>query len=202
LDTWGESIQQPYLAYFKWNENGNTYERCYLSPFYNLDKRHPPLWFYKLILSKFFSAYKKWQKTFDALDLPYDLQIWLYNPGYIRSEIISYRMSAAGEQKQFVWESDFEKLFPYSKFNSPNYDLKKFDWILADDAIVHFESDLEYADFTEDELLEDGFIKKVQNNDEIYYSKRIGDIWIGRRKGKFTNETKSILQPYFAPPVG
>jgi hypothetical protein len=30
--------------------------------------------------------------------------------------------------------------------------------------------------------------------------KKIGDIWIGRRKGKSTNMNKKIIQPYFAPP--
>jgi len=82
---------------------------------------------------------------------------------------------------EFNWESNLVKSFPYDTFGSKTY-LSDCDWGLADEEHVHFESDFDYADFTADDLLNDGFVKKVQRENEVYYAKRLGDIWIGRSK--------------------
>jgi len=50
-------------------------------------------------------------------------------------------------------------------------------------------------------LLADGYIKNVQGDNEVYYEKRIGDIWVGRLKSNLKSNPENILQPYFAPPV-
>jgi len=200
VNEWGERIKQPYLDYFLSDRGRYTYDRCILSPFYRLDKRHPPLWFYKIIIAKFVAAYRDWEKVFKDLNIPHDLQIWLYDPAFIRSEIICYKMEEAGQRERFVWESELEKPFPFAKLTSPGIDLNEFEWILADDANVHFEDGFGYADFTANDLLADGYVKKEQGEGEVYYAKRVGDIWIGRRKGSMVNETRSVLQTYFAPP--
>ncbi|MGN6179296.1 MAG: hypothetical protein ACTHNW_08950, partial [Mucilaginibacter sp.] len=87
LDCWGEWINNPHLNYFE--ISGYTYKRCTLYPFYMLEKRHPPLWFYKLIIAKFVIAYKNWLPELNKTGISYDLMIWLYDPAYIRSEIVS-----------------------------------------------------------------------------------------------------------------
>jgi hypothetical protein len=200
LERWGKRIDQPYLKYFLSESGRDTYERCYLSPFYRLEKRQPPLWFYKLIVSKFISAFESWEKVFNELKIPHDLQIWLYDPGFIRSEIICHKMQRDGDVKRFSWESDIKKDFPYAKLSSPDYDLTQFDWILADDAHVHFEDDFNYAEFTLEDLLADGYVKKTQHDGIIYYTKRVGDIWIGRRKGILNDKSGMVMQGYYAPP--
>jgi hypothetical protein len=200
VDRWGEWIKQPYLDYFISEGGRYTYERCTLYPFYTLDKRHPPLWFYKHIINKLVTAYSIWEHVFKELSVPHDLQLWLYDPAYIRSEIICYKMAEEGQHKRFVWESELEKPFPYEKFSSFGIDLTKFEWILADDANIHFEDDFDYAGFTLEDLLADGYAKKEQGEGEIYYSKRVGDIWIGRRKGSINSDSKNITQSYYAPP--
>lgn len=200
MERWGESIKEPYLKYFISNHDSHTYNRCYLYPFYALDKRHPPLWFFKLILSKFVAAYFEWEKVFNQIGLPYDLQLWLYDPAHIRSEITCYRMNEQGERRRFAWESKLEKPFPYHKFVSPLFDLEQFDWILADDEDVIWEDDLDINETTDAKLIDEDFIRKEAGRNEIYYAKRVGDIWMGRRKGQITSNSKSVVQSYFAPP--
>jgi hypothetical protein len=66
------------------------------------------------------------------------------------------------------------------------------DWVLADDAHIHFEDDLQYADLTEADLLADGYIKKIQYDGNAYFTKRTGDVWIGGRKGILSNSVKEL----------
>lgn len=200
LNQWGENIKQPNVAYFLSENSRHIYQRCYLSPFYHLYKQQPPLWFYKLIIDKFITAFYSWDQLFKRLNVPYDLQLWLYNPSFISSEIICHKMKDYGEVKRFTWESDLIKEFPYEKLKIAGHDLYQFDWILADDAHVHFEDDFEYSDFTATDLLDDGYVKKVQNDSVAYYTKRVGDIWIGRQKGALNANTTTILQGYYPPP--
>ena len=200
LNWWGEQIKQPYTKYFITERGRHTYERYRVSPFYRLIKRQPPLWFYKLIIAKIVAAYDNWQQTFDDLGIPYDLQLWIYDPDFIRSEIICYKMEEAGERKQFSWESTVDKPFPYNKFASKFYDLNKFEWLLADDEPIQFEDDCEDADFTVEDLLKEGYVKKEQNNGGIYYAKRLGDIWIGRRKSLNADGARYVPQEYYPIP--
>jgi hypothetical protein len=200
VERWGESIKQPYLNYFISNRDSHTYNRCYLYPFYSLDKRHPPLWFYKLILSKFIAAYFDWEKAFNKIGLPYDLQLWLYDPAYIRSEITCYRTNEEGERRRFAWESMLEKPFPYDQFASPLFDLEQFDWILADDEDVIWEDDLDINETTDTQLIGEGFIRKEASDNEVYFAKRVGDIWMGRPRGQINSSSKNVVQSYFAPP--
>jgi len=182
IDRWGKEIQEPDVDWFAKPTTRDVYRRCTIAPFYNAKKRHPPIWFYKLIIAKFITAYDKWKLAFDDLGIPYDLQLWLYDPSFIRSEISCWKVSQPNQLLRFTWESDLVKPFPHNILRSEVYDLNDFEWILADDEHIHFESDTEDADFTIDDLLNDGYVKKVQNENEIYYAKRLGDLWIGRRK--------------------
>jgi hypothetical protein len=200
LNNWSEHIKEPHTDYFVSERTRHIYERYTVSPFYNAVKRNPPLWFYKLMIAKFVPVYDEWLKTFEQLDIPFDLQLWLYDPAYIRSEIICYKMEQRGERRRFSWESDLNKPFPYKKLGSKNYNLYDFEWILADDEHVHFEDDFEDADFTPEDLLNDGYIRKEQPDGMVYYAKRLGDIWIGRRKDVMSSRTKDMIQGYFAPP--
>jgi len=201
LDKWGELIKKPHTNYFLTERGRHTYERYTVSPFYSLVKRHPPLWFYKLIIAKLVTAYSEWRKTFNNLDVPYDLQLWLYDPAYIRSEIICHKMQQYGARKRFSWESDLSKPFPYKKLESKHYNLHDFEWILADDEHIHFEDDFEDAGFTAEDLLADGYIRKQQGDGLIYYAKRLGDIWIGRGKGLMRKDGQDVIQGYYAPPT-
>ncbi|WP_342644707.1 hypothetical protein [Mucilaginibacter sp. CSA2-8R] len=200
LNRWGEQIKQPYTEYFVSNNGRHTYERYTVSPFYNAAKRNPPLWFYKLIIAKLVTAYNAWTATFEQLGIPFDLQLWLYDPAYIRSEIICYKMAQQGERRRFSWESDLNKPFPYNKLGGLNYNLHEYDWILADDEQVYFEDDFEDADFTADDLLSDGYVRKKQPDGTVYYAKRLGDIWIGRHQNATKHQSRDVIQGYFAPP--
>ena len=180
VERWGEWIRNPDLKYY--DQSGFTYDRCTLSPFYMLVKRHPPLWFYKLIIEQFIIALYEWDKVFQDRGEPYDLILWLYDPAFIRSEIICYKVDKAGERMRFSWDSDLDKQFPVKKFESKKYNIELLNWELGDDQNIHFESELEDEDFSAQDLLKEGFIKKTQNKNEIYYAQRVGDLWMGRIK--------------------
>lgn len=200
INRWGEYLKQPNIEWFKKENVRHTYERCYLSPFYRLDKRHPPLWFYKLIIAKFIAAYNEWEKVFEESSIPYDLQLWIYDPSYIQSEIICYKMQEQGEYMRLGWEAKNQKLFPYEKFESKEYNLDEFEWVLADEDNIVWGDDFDYAEFTLEEILADGYEKREFEDGRIYYVQRVGDIWIGRRKDKLAKNFKSRLWSYQAPP--
>ena len=181
INNWGKRIQKPYLKYFKM-PGDCTYERCIISPFYNLEKRQPPLWFYKLIVAKFIEAFYEWEKAFEELKLPFDLVVQLYDPSFMWSEIACYKLNSTEDKITFAWESDLNKPFPYSKFSDNTAMLECFEWILADEEIVVFESELEEENLTASNLLADGYLKKESHDNGFYYAKKTGDIWIGRLK--------------------
>ncbi|TSJ42970.1 hypothetical protein FO440_01905 [Mucilaginibacter corticis] len=170
----------PYLGNF--NQPGDyTYERCTLYPFYKLDKRQPPLWFYKLILNKLVSAAYNWDMVFKELGQPYDLQVWLYDPSYMWSEIICYRLDKQIELKTRFVKSLINKSFPDKKFGL-SINNNEFEWYLADEDLVYFEDDFDCADFTKEEIIADGYVKKQSDEFGDFYIKRIGDLWVGRKK--------------------
>jgi hypothetical protein len=181
IEVWGEQIKQPYLKSF--NEPGDyTYDRCFLYPFYVLEKRQPPLWFYKRIVAKFVLAYSEWEKIFNDLNVPYDLQLWIYDPNYMWSEILCRRVKNTGDRIGYSWESELNKPFPYKKFSKNDVGLKQFEWLLADEQAVVFENELEDDKITADELIGRGYVKKMHAEHGVYYAKRLGDVWVGRKK--------------------
>ena len=180
IEDWGKSIKQPNIEWFE--RRGYTYERCYLHPFYVAEKRHPPMWFYKLIIAKFLATYDNWNIAFNEHGKPFDIEFSLFDPSFIRSQLKCYKVDAPGEQLRFAWESDPNKPFPYQKFASPLYNLFNYEWILAAEENIIFQSDIDYDDLDVNEYLADGYIKKAQGDNEVYYAQRIGDRWIGRRK--------------------
>jgi hypothetical protein len=201
LNSWGDDLKQPNIEWFKKENASHTYKRCYLSPFYMLDKRHPPLWFFKLMIAKFIVAYGEWERIFEASGIPYDLQLWLYNPSYMWSEIICYKMQQHGEHMKLGWESAEPKPFPYKKFDSKEYDLNDFEWVLAEENNIVWEDDLDYAEFTLEEILADGYVKRELEDGQVYYVQRVGDEWIGRRKGLLDKNKESRTWSYQAPPT-
>jgi hypothetical protein len=179
INAWGEQIKVPQLGNF-YQRGGYTYERCILYPFYVLEKRQPPLWFYKLIVSKFLIAYFHWEEVFEKINVPYDLQLWIYDPNYMWSEIICQRVDSISERHDYFPMSDLNKSFPFKKFDNPYS--TKFKWQLADEETMILESELEDEGFTEEELIGTGYIKKQHDHYGAYFAKRLGDVWVGHKK--------------------
>lgn len=98
------------------------------------------------------------------------------------------------------WEAKEEKSFPYQKFGSKEYDLNEFEWVLAEENNVVWGDDFDYAEFTLEEILADGYEKRELENGTVYYAQRVGDEWIGRRKDKLSKNSKSRSWSYQAPP--
>ncbi|TWR28236.1 hypothetical protein FPZ42_03205 [Mucilaginibacter achroorhodeus] len=180
IDRWGKIIAIPSLVTF--NKTGYDYERCYLPSFYKLIRRQPPLWVYKIIIGKFITAFNQWESIFKSHGSPFDLILWLYDPAYIQSEIICYKIDQIGEHKRFYWESKLSKPFPFQKLFSPFYDLEQFEWILGDDSNIIFQSEIEDDGLDVNDYLKEGYTKHLHAQHGVYYEKRNGDIWIGRRK--------------------
>ncbi|PJJ83637.1 hypothetical protein [Mucilaginibacter auburnensis] len=116
------------------------------------------------------------------MGINYDLHLWLYDPDYIRSEIICYKTDSPGETIRPDSEIVAIKPFPYNKFGDINYNLHQFDWSIAEDKVVCYDYEFEYADFTVDDLLKDGYELQLNQEGAKMYVKHFGDIWIGRKK--------------------
>ena len=188
LEWWGEWICKPHLLSFE--SRGKIYEKCIIDPFYRLEKRQPPLWFFKIIVSKLVVAFENWNKTFKELDQPYDLQLWIYEPHFIYSQLVCDRLHDGKIKVNYFDSMKNQYEFPFEKFSNGNInELKKFEWIRCAEETYIEQYDIDEGDFTLEDILADGYEKGNYNNGDIYYSKIIGNVWVGRVK----KETLQIL---------
>jgi hypothetical protein len=192
LNRWGNDIQKPYTGFLKITSGYNTdrpgsypymRERYAVYPWYNFYKhRQPPLWFFKIIIGYFVSAFDKWDTTFAEYNEPYDVFIQIYDPHFIESEIHCVKMEEEGDRYDYWPVSEITKPFPFNKFGSSAYDLSKFDWELRiEEDIV--DDDFEYNGWNETKLFKNGYVKHAYE-DRAYYTKPIGDVWVGRKKNE------------------
>jgi hypothetical protein len=182
VEKWGKRIERPDLKYF--NKVGDyTYDRCILYPFYVFEKRQPPLWFYKLIVAKFIKAYFLWDEVFQKLNVPYDLQLWIYDPHYMWSEIICRRVEKPGDLNGYSSSTYTVKPFPHQKFIDGESRASELEWLLADEEAVIFEYDFEDYETTESEVVNDGYVKHHHSEEHgFYFAKKIGNVWVGRKR--------------------
>ena len=181
LHFWGGWILTPDLK--NWHSSDDyIYERYKIYPWYRFGKhRQPPLWFFKELIKQFVGAYDNWDKIFKERKEPYDLFVGIYNPHFILSKVECRRMEENGDKYEYWPFSKVNKPFPFDKFQSNAYDLTKFDWELCIEEDVIFESEFEDSETNEQVLLSKGYEKR-ENQHGVYFAKRIGDVWMGRKK--------------------
>ena len=181
LDNWGKAIFYPDLG--GWNNGGEyTYDRYRQWPWYTFyGERHPPLWFFRELLKQYVSAYDNWDRIFRERNEPYDLQIEIHDSNYILSALECRRVQEWGHKHYYHPPAKVQRTFPINKFRSKKYDLSGFKWELCVEEDVIFESDLKWRERTKESLLNGGYAEYENHQGDVYFAKRTGDVWVGRK---------------------
>lgn len=81
-----------------------------------LERRNPPIWYSRLLLEGMIDVYLNWHKKMSETSEDFYLKIWLYDPHFINSQIVTaYRECLHFYDKTFDSTSQ-EKQFPFHKF--------------------------------------------------------------------------------------
>lgn len=169
---------------------GKSYVKLWIPPFYNLyninkneiGHKNPPSWYNKIILRAMIDVYESWEQSLKDLGEPYYLKIWLYEPEFIKSQIVA----AIGDNIDY-YENIFEREEKSRKFSIDKYrlndkDITKFRCSCYKDQYVQFQSE-----FEDDEIYL-AFLKKkayriqeeiILGQKEICYYIKEGNIWVG-----------------------
>jgi hypothetical protein len=181
IDVWFEKNKNPNINHSK--NRGEDYIKIRIDPWNRLYERIIPDWYFRLIISKIILIHDSWRRQYESLDIYFDLQIWLNNPNNIRSEIVCAKVDTPGGKRNYYRKSADIKNFPCAKWADDAYDLGKFDWELFDDEYLRFKEAEGLSDDEVAELLNSGFKAertKILNQDDTMYSKKVGDVWVGR----------------------
>jgi hypothetical protein len=108
----------------------------------------------------------------------------LNDPCTHRSQVVCARVDLPGETRcNYFRRSDELKEFPFEKWGSRQYNLYDFDWELYDDEVFLFKDLDELTEYDIKKISKNGFREDkivLHGQEEIQYSKKTGDVWIGR----------------------
>lgn len=180
-----------YLDIAQLERHHRDYVKLWINPFYQLTKRNPPVWYARLIFGAMIEVYESWHERLKLLNEPFYLKMWVYDPNFIYSQIVVAFRDQLHFYDHTFDPSSIQKDFPTHLYRK-GLDIEKFEWELAIEADYYSLSEL-----NEDIVL--GFrtekeIKGIQNKayqqeniqsnngENILYSVKIGDVWIGEYK--------------------
>ncbi|TDG36872.1 hypothetical protein EZJ43_06215 [Pedobacter changchengzhani] len=164
----------------EYNKYGQTYNRFFIDPWYRPVKRNPPIWFFKLMVGHFKNAFDRWEEFFFNSAPPYDLQIWLFNKTFIRSEIYCAKVDHFGQTRNIFTPSTVQKSFPEQIFGGK---IKaELEWVLCDDFNYFDEEDFLDIYGNLPTISKNKFIENFHADGRKYYTFKIGDVWVGRLK--------------------
>lgn len=185
IDTWFENNRQPDIKIIEtWRDE---YVKVWIDPWYRLEKRNPPLWYFREILDKLAQMYTLWERDFRKSTVSYDLQLWVYEKNYILSELVCTRTENEGEiRDNFFIPCSERKDFPVSKFKSKSFNPNLFEWTLRCDTINYFEKADELTGIQIQELLQNGFqegmVAEGTEDEQRHFFKPSDYVWVGRKK--------------------
>ena len=168
-------------------DRGEDYVKIRIDPWNRLCEDVPPNWYFKKIIAQLIMIHDSWLSQYKSLGIPFDLQIWLNDPNTIRSEVVCTKVEKWGDRKtDYYRKSNDRSTFPLMKWRSNDYDLNRFEWDLYDDEDLHFKN-LQALDEEEiSDLLDLGFKEEettvYTGEKDTLYSKKAGNVWIGRLK--------------------
>lgn len=177
LEQWKQNNLQLSLNRYDYN-----YVKIWLDPWYRLQKRNPPVWFRRLIVSVLIEIYDTWHKKLVSMNEPFYLKIWFFEPHFIQSQIVA----AVGEridyyEKLFVLDTE-NKRFPFERYAGDDYDLTAFDWQLCVDENPYFKQTDEFTDEEFETLKKNAFrVEQTEDGDTMLTIKQ-GNIFVGERK--------------------
>lgn len=95
-----------------------TYIKIWIDPWYRLTRRNPPMWLCRLIFESMCEIYDHWKSQLEALNEPYYLKIWLYDPHFINSQIVVAIKDQIDYYNKVFNEADAIKQFPSLKYDT------------------------------------------------------------------------------------
>ncbi|MEW4369376.1 hypothetical protein [Paenibacillus kandeliae] len=166
------------------------YVKLWIDPFYRLERSNPPVWYVRLLLAAMMEVYHNWDQQMKQLNEPYDLNIWLYHPHFIHSQIV-----VACRNKLHFYDQTFER-------TATPIDLPQqyatiagtgdFTWESCID--THYESLLDLQHYIKLGLRQSEEIAKIQakayreeaitshGQADTLYHIQLGHVWMGKRK--------------------
>ncbi len=176
-------------------EHINCYHRDYVKlwihPFYGLYNIHPPAWYNRLLLDAIIEVYLCWYETMDNQKEEFYLKIWLYEPNFIKSQIVvAYRDNLHFYENVFDQTTE-NKSFPIDKYAGLQDKVALFDWKRYVQAEI-YESDELQEDIlngfrsTEEvrQIIKDSYKIEKTDGNKYTYKRNVGDVWVGTFKTK------------------
>ena len=150
----------------------------WISPWGNLVKRNPPIWYRKLYLKKLLDLYFIWEEQLKKNYKDYYLEIWLFHPNFYGTQLVAAVDDRIEYyEKLFNPVNDNKTTFP-KEYKIPNID--SFHWI------PFYEEDEAWknADELDDDSikwLEKNSYKVIQESGDTIYKIRKGYIWLNKK---------------------
>ncbi|MEN9445151.1 MAG: hypothetical protein RIS47_2042 [Bacteroidota bacterium] len=187
IDKWYADCLVPDVAQL--DEWRDEYAKIWIDPWFRLQKRNPPLWYFRLILRRFNDLYAAWKIALDTYGIPYDLQLWLFERNYVESELVAAPVSDANDLKHTYFEPCVEeRRFPTEKFRTQGFEPADFDWNLKLATVCFFEFSDELSEGEMASLVSKGFgVKYIHMGlacQERVFWKARDFVWIGRKLGQ------------------
>jgi hypothetical protein len=184
IETWFENYRTPNISQF--DSAGEYYIKIWIDPFYRLTKRNPPLWYFRKILDKLDLMYDEWSKKFQDHSKPFDIQIWLIEKEYVRTELECIQVEMSGDLREelFIRSTENRNFPPH--FNSEIFKIGNYNWQLYKDEIYMFEKAHQLTETDMNDLLEEGFVEDIYQagteEQQRRFVKQIDYVWVGRKK--------------------
>ncbi|MEQ8475440.1 hypothetical protein [Fulvivirga sp.] len=189
IDQWFELVKKPDFDHFE--SRLEDYVKIRIDPWNRLSERTPPMWYSKLILKRLIDIYDLWDKEFQKLNKPYDLQLWINEPNFIKSQVVCAQVDKDGDQRNNYYRIvEHQADFPTNKWQSELFDLNQFTFQLYKDENLSFKN---LEDLEEDEiadLIKEGYEAEetiIGGQTDIMYSKKVGNVWVGRKNKSAAN---------------
>jgi len=189
IEVWKQTVMNLDMDYVRDNER--DYVKLWIRPFYSLPKTNPPNWFNRLLFNAMIDVYLNWHEKMTDENEDFYLKIWLYEPNFIRSQIVVSYKDYIDFYKYTFDRNPITKNFPIHKCKSLEDKLSMFDWELCIDADEYWESEMkEYMKLAEiEEIINKSYrTKKVSSSygDDVLYKVNVGDVWLGTLKKRIT----------------
>jgi hypothetical protein len=178
----------------------NRYDYYYckakINPWANLlDEQPYPTNYRKQIFSKLLTIFFSWKQQLDKSLLEYRLELWLFDPRFIQSQVVVSIGEKMTYYKNLFPIADELKKFPIEKFKDDESRINQLSWALHEDNDYYLESDLlEVGRYTDQKqyFINQRFYRKLSERNTKYriienengekdklFAMRKGDVWVG-----------------------
>lgn len=143
-------------------------------------RKTPPKDYRNKILNGLLDIYDSWKTQLDALNQPYYLKIWLFEPRFINSQVVCSIGDCLDFYKNTFRKSNTNDSFPLQKFEAINDRLSNYTWAQRFDDDIYSTDDLEYLfPAYRKQVLKKAIVFPTSSGD-LFFLKE-GNVWLGER---------------------